>query len=143
MEKKSFDCVCEKKYSSSSSLYLHRKKCSIHLEDKINKLKNSRNVKLLIPENSEEENNSNRRILALENRLKFTDLEIENTNLKLELKDKDLELENQLKLKDLEMENLKLNLQLKDKEIENMNLKLELKDFEIKLLTKLQQVPEI
>ena len=41
------------------------------------------------------------------------------------------------------MENLKLNLQLKDKEIENMNLKLELKDFEIKLLTKLQQVPEI
>ena len=143
MEKKSFDCVCEKKYSSYSSLYLHRKKCSIHLEDKINKLKNSRNVKLLIPENSEEENNSNRRILALENQLKFTDLEIENTNLKLELKDKELELENQLKLKDLEIENLKLNLQLKDKEIENMNLKLELKDFEIKLLTKLQQVPEI
>jgi len=139
MEKKSFECVCEKKFSSSSSLYLHRKKCSIHLEDKIKKLKNSRNVKLLIPENSEEENNSNRRILALENRLKFTDLEMENTNLKLELKDKDLELENQLKLKDLEMENLKL----KDKEIENMNLKLELKDFEIKLLTKSQQVPEI
>ena len=139
MEQKILECVCGKKYSGPPSLCVHRKKCSIYLEEKIKKLKNSRNVKLLI----EEENNSNRRILALENRLKFTDLEMENTNLKLELKDKDLELENQLKLKDLEMENLKLNLQLKDKEIENMNLKLELKDFEIKLLTKLQQVPEI
>ena len=142
MEKKLFECVCEKKCSSSSSLYLHRKKCSIHLEEKIKKLKNS---KLLIPASDavEEEHNSNRRILALENQLKFTDLEMENQNLKLELKDKELELENQLKIKDLEMENLKLNLQLKDKEIQNMNLKLELKDYEIKLLTKLQQVPEI
>jgi hypothetical protein len=136
MEKKMLECVCGKKYSSPPSLCVHRRKCPIHLEEKNKKLKNS---KLLI----EEENNSNRSILALENQLKFTNLEMENQNLNLQLKDKELELENQLKIKDLEVENLKLNLQLKDKEIENMNLKLELKDFEIKLLTKIQQVPEI
>jgi hypothetical protein len=139
MEKKILECVCGKKYSGPPSLCVHRKKCSIYLEEKIKKLKNSKNVKLLI----EEENNSNRSILALENQLKFTDLKMENQNLNLELKDKDIELENQLKIKDLEMENLKLKLELKDKEIENMNLKLELKDKEIKLLAKIQQVPEI
>ena len=94
MEKKMFECVCGKKYSSPPALCVHRKKCYIHLEEKNKKFKNIK----------EEENNSNRLILELENQLKFKDLEMENQNLKLQLKNK-------------EIENMNLKLELKDLEI--------------------------
>lgn len=137
--KKTFDCQCGNKYNHTSSLCVHRKKCSIYQAYKLANPSPSPNpnpkpnVTLAIQEkddvsilSSTSTDSSIMRILELENELKLTELKN-----KYELRLKDQEMENILKIKNLELENQELKFELK------------LKNLEIEMLNKIVQAPAV